>query len=173
MGLLERAVIASALTMSCYSPDTRDCTLTCARVDDCAGGQVCGTDHFCASPERAGHCATSATDDGGMPMPPGDASRPPPDARPADAPPDARDTVALTIEIMGPGTVVFDGVGSCNANCTLAAPLGKAATLHAVANSKQMFAGWTQGPCTGQGATCTFIAIAPATVAVRFMKADG
>lgn len=170
MGLLERAVIASLLTVSCYSPDTRDCMLTCARADDCTGGQVCGADHFCASPARAGRCLAA---DGGILPPPVDGSRPPPDARPPDAPPDARETVALTIQIMGPGMVVLDGVGSCTSNCTLAAPAGKSATLHAVPNNKQMFAGWTQGPCTGQGETCTFVAAAPATVAVRFMKADG
>ena len=39
---------------ACYEPELRDCTLSCTAAAECADGQVCGSDHFCASPEIAG-----------------------------------------------------------------------------------------------------------------------
>jgi len=40
----------------CYSPELRDCAVSCASPDDCAPGQVCGSDAYCAAPEIAGTC---------------------------------------------------------------------------------------------------------------------
>lgn len=173
MGLLNRVVLAASLTASCYSPDTRDCTVTCSHPLDCASGQVCGADHFCASPEMAGRCGSLPPVDGGVvdgSKPPHDA---PADARRPDAPPDAPGGVALQLQIMGAGTVALDGVGSCDKDCTLYAPFAAPATLRAAPKPKQMFDGWTQGPCVGQGAICTFVPLAPVTIAARFVKADG
>ncbi|MGE5185763.1 MAG: hypothetical protein ACM31C_27060 [Acidobacteriota bacterium] len=173
MGLLNRVVLAASLSASCYSPDTRDCSVSCSHPLDCANGQVCGSDHFCASPEMAGRCGSlPPLDDAGLPDAPG-RDAPPRDA-PADArPPDAPTGVALQIQVMGAGTVALDAVGSCDKDCTLYAPFAMQATLRAEPKPKQAFDRWTQGPCVGQGATCTFVPLAPVTIAARFIKADG
>jgi hypothetical protein len=59
---------------ACYSPTLRDCTLQCASAHDCAGGQVCGNDGYCAAPDVAGHCVADAAASR-------DATRQPPDAK--------------------------------------------------------------------------------------------
>ncbi len=178
MGFLERAALVTAAIASCYSPDARDCTVSCERVRDCLSGQVCGTDHLCASPAVAGRCASSpppAAIDAGDDTVRTDAhvrDAPAPPPPPPDTRPDPPATVALEIVIMGAGTVELDGVGSCDKDCTLLAPLAELATLRALPNPKQVFDQWTQGPCIGQGATCMFVALVPVTIAVRFVKAD-
>jgi len=50
MAVLIRALAVLALA-SCYDPELRDCVVTCAGSDDCADGQVCGADRFCAAPD--------------------------------------------------------------------------------------------------------------------------
>jgi len=40
----------------CYDPATPDCTITCRGSDECAGGQTCGSDGYCAAPDVAGGC---------------------------------------------------------------------------------------------------------------------
>jgi len=56
-----RAVLI-ALVASCYSPDVRDCTVTCSDNADCADGQRCGSDHLCAAPDHAGRCGDAPAD---------------------------------------------------------------------------------------------------------------
>jgi hypothetical protein len=41
---------------ACYDPATVDCTVSCSGEDECATGQTCGSDGFCASPDVAGQC---------------------------------------------------------------------------------------------------------------------
>jgi hypothetical protein len=161
MGFLKAMLVAACANASCYSPDVRDCTVHCEREHDCVSGQVCGGDHFCASP------GVSCSADAAPPM--RDAAIPIDTAIPIDAQP----SVAITLQIMGAGTVALDGVGSCDATCTLSAPFGALATLYAIPKAKQTFGGWTAGPCIGQPATCKFVPILPVTIAARFMKGEG
>lgn len=156
---------------ACYSPDVRDCTLTCGGPTDCAQGQVCGADHFCASPAIAGQCAS---------LPPIDAApgtlpdARPVDARPVDAHPDARPDapvdVQLHVHVDGPGSVTLDGGGSCSGDCMLPAPRGVPATLRAFPNPNKVFVMWTSVACAGQGAVCTFTPTAPTPVDAKFDK---
>jgi hypothetical protein len=46
----------------CYDPDVRDCTVQCAELGDCTGGQVC-RDGWCSMP-GASACSTSSGGDG-------------------------------------------------------------------------------------------------------------
>lgn len=55
--VLALATLAGCLfAAACYDPATTDCTVTCQAADDCAKGQTCGSDGFCASPDVAGEC---------------------------------------------------------------------------------------------------------------------
>ena len=42
-------VLALAPLAACYTPDLRDCTVTCTAADDCAGDEVCGPQGLCAA----------------------------------------------------------------------------------------------------------------------------
>lgn len=174
MGLLDRGLaFSTALAVTaCYSPDLRDCTLTCSSAADCAADQVCGSDHFCAAPDVAGRCSTLPSDAG----PPdrdagiGDASLP-------DARPDAPTQAVLTIDIAGKGQITMLGVGTCdsgepqNGSCTFVVPIDALVTAQATGWSDWWFERWTTAPCaTTVIPTCTFIASGPRTVGVKFKK---
>jgi hypothetical protein len=170
MAVLSRAAALACLA-ACYSPDVRDCSITCASSADCAGAQVCGADHFCAIPEIAGTCGRQRPDAGGA-----DAARddgPPPDAGvtpPADAAlPDAPVTGALHLTVMGHGALVA-GSHTCTGDCTYQVPLVTIDVV-AVAMGDQVLDKWTEGPCAGSHAmTCTVTP--PVTVAAKFHKDD-
>jgi hypothetical protein len=170
---------------NCYSPSVRDCTLSCAAASDCTTGQVCGSDGMCAAPEIAGQCMHIAAD-AGVPEagrdaaerpdapPPRDAgldAMPTPDARP-DAPPGL--TVALTVQIMGKGSVTVGGIGTCTMpeprGCMFEVPVGESLTLQATGMDDDAFQAWVSFACAGQGARCTFTPVFPATVSARFGK---
>lgn len=51
------AFAAAALVCGCYQPEVRDCTVSCQSAGDCADGQACTSDGWCASPQLAGGCA--------------------------------------------------------------------------------------------------------------------
>ncbi|HSN28352.1 MAG TPA: hypothetical protein VLT45_18835, partial [Kofleriaceae bacterium] len=63
MALLARTVAAAALLAGCYSPDLRDCTVSCASSADCAGAQVCNASHLCAAQDVACSTMTSTPHD--------------------------------------------------------------------------------------------------------------
>ena len=151
----------------CYSPDLRDCTVSCATSDDCAGSQVCGTDHFCAVPAKAGTCASSMMADAGLPATDATAAG---DAPPADAEqPDGPSLGALELVVMGHGQLVA-GSHICSMDCTFMVALDPIEVV-AVGSADQTFEKWTVGPCVGsQSTTCT--ATPPVTVGVKFHKAD-
>jgi hypothetical protein len=179
MAVLARIALAAALAASaCYSPDLRDCTVTCIAATECAADQVCGADGFCASPAMAGNCPQLVGPDARDP----DAS--PPDAAPPDAPPpDAAPppiSVELRIEIKGEksatGQVVVSGLGSCapigntDVVCVYTIPAGPLALL-AVPNPNARFDKWESGPCDGQGASCSTVAEPPkTTIKARFKR---
>jgi len=154
MAVLARAAALAALA-GCYSPDLRDCTVSCASSADCAGAQVCGSDHFCAQPAAAGTCTRTAPD----------AAVPATDA----APPDAPATAMLELVVTGHGQLVA-GSHLCMTDCTYELPLVPIDVV-AVGAGDQTFDKWTLGPCVGsQSTTCTVTP--PATVGVKFHKAD-
>lgn len=166
MALLTRTAALLAIA-GCYSPDLRDCTVTCATSDDCAGAQVCGADHLCAVVAKAGTCARATTPDAATPATDGSVAG---DAPPADAaPPDAPTLGALELVVSGHGQLVA-GSHLCTMDCTFMVPLQPIEVV-AVASGDQSFDMWTVGPCVGsQSTTCT--ATPPVTVGVKFHKAD-
>ena len=170
MGLLAKCAAPSiALLASCYEPQLVDCTIRCSGASDCATGQVCGADHFCAAPDVADHCAavTALTDAGIV-----DGAGTKPDARPdAPPPPDAPTHGQLRVQIEGgKGRVTVDGVGTCTDDCTYSVPLQVPLTAHAVAQDDWHFERWTNGPCIGQLENCAFTPTLVVGVTAKFKK---
>lgn len=181
MAFLARVAAALLLVAGCYSPDLRDCTVSCASSADCAGAQVCRSDHVCAA--TGATCATSSMphdaalggDANGDPLldaaVPVDARMPPEDAPPPpiDAPPL---TVDLHLHVDGHGALAFIA-GSCSMDCHYQVFAGVPVQIYAIAGTDQRLDRWTQGPCAGAHSTsCTVTPTAPLTVAARFKKDD-
>lgn len=182
MAFLARVTAALVLVAGCYSPDLRDCTVSCASSADCAGAQVCSSNHFCAArgmtcaggPPIDAHIATgdAPTDardgihDAAVPVD----ARPPVDAAPPiDAAPP---TVQLHLHVDGHGAI-FLGTFSCTADCNYQVIVGVPLSVTAVAGNNQRFDRWTQGPClSSQNTSCSFTPTMPLTVAARFKKDD-
>jgi hypothetical protein len=178
MALLARAACAATLLAGCYSPDLRDCTVSCASSADCAGAQVCSADHLCAAKDIACSTMTTTTtpQDAAQADSP-DAHEPVDAARMIDAgrpPIDAPAPVALHLHVDGMGGTLSFGTFSCTDDCTYQVPYGQAITVAATANGNHSFVAWSQGPCTGSVAhTCTVTPTMPLTVAARFIHGGG
>ena len=175
MAFLVRVVAAASLLASCYSPDLRDCTVSCASSADCAGAQVCNASHLCAEKDVA--CSTMTT------MPPRDAasdSTVPADARnappvdaapppPIDAPPPP---VIVHLHVDGHGTLTT-GTTVCQDDCNVSVAPGTPVNVVAQGLGDQHFVGWTMGPCVGsQLPTCALTPTMNVTVGARFHKED-
>lgn len=167
MAVLIRAAalaVGAVALGACYEPAVRDCAVSCAGPGDCAGGQVCGDDGWCASPAVAGTCA-AAPDAPAVDAP--DIDGPDVDADP-DAPIDAGASLRLVVN--GRGRVVADlGDVSCSGpggDCTFPAEAGATVTLTAVeANPSQHFEAWTSPNCDDAvGPTCVVTIAAPVTL---------
>lgn len=145
-----RALLVTLLaTAACYEPQARDCTVTCNNANECAGGQVCGGDGFCAAPSVAGHCSVI-------------------DAPPAEMP------IALSVVIMGPGKISVEDIGVCSSDtaphgtCTFSVPARMARQLRAIQlKEDKSFQGWTMG-CSGSQDTCELTPVMAVTVGARF-----
>ena len=179
MAFLARVATALVLVAGCYSPDLRDCTVSCASSADCAGAQVCSSDHFCAA---TGMTCTGVTPSdahlatGDAPADPHDAATPV-DAHvtPVDAAPPI-DAAPLTVQLHehvdGHGAI-FLGTFSCTTDCNYQVIVGVPLSVTAIPAGNQRFDRWSQGPCNGsQNATCSFTPTTPLTVAARFKKDD-
>ena len=185
MGLLGSSTAFTLLLASaCYSPDLRDCTVSCTAANDCASGQVCGSDRFCASPELAGRCASLPTDDGGTPIPPNrdagvaDAETVAPVDAPPDAPP-APETRMVHIRIDGQGGVSLTGVGVCDSappqagDCTFDVILSAQVHAEAYPHFNWRFDKWTQGPCDGdESRDCDFTSSGTTNLNAKFRRDD-
>lgn len=143
-----RRALVLAIVAGCYQPELRDCTVTCSGPDECADGQVCGSDGMCAAPDVAGQCA------------PGGGS--------------ATAKVSLRVTIDGHGDVLVDGRTTCVSDedahdgCTYTFATGTTVELHAHAlDEDKGFDRWTGG-CAGQSASCTLVMAAATTVGARF-----
>jgi hypothetical protein len=170
MGLLRAGVaLVAASAAGCYEPELRDCTLTCSEASDCAGGQVCGSDHFCAAPAIAGRCS-SLPGDAGSNGRDGGVDPPKMDAR-VDAPPDAPTHVTLTISIEGQGIGTCDEAAPQNGQCAFDVPINALVTVQAQSYSDWHFEKWTTVACiTVPIASCTFYASVSTPVGVKFKK---
>jgi hypothetical protein len=150
---------AFLLLAACYQPEVRDCTVTCAHAGDCADGQVCGRDGYCAAPAVAGTCgfvvdaATSA------------------DASPSDAPPSDAGTAQLHVIVQGRGKVSVDplgmectGTNTADGDCMFDVPSGASEMLTPVqTNPQSSFVDWTTANCAGMTA-CTVTVDPPVTL---------
>lgn len=187
MGLLGRTLVLAGLaaSSSCYEPELRDCTLACSTGDDCADGQVCGTDRFCAAPALAGRCFMRPVRDGGVPVDGDDDvsgvdSAVPSDAGPPiDAAPDAASTGTLTVMISGKGFVAVGEHGTCDSdppqsgNCLFVVPLSTPITAFAFADDDWRFEEWTSSTCPDEDErSCTFQPATATILSVRFRKGD-
>jgi len=149
-----KLLLVSFLPTACYSPDLRDCTVTCTGASECAASQVCTADHFCAAPEVS--CEMPP-----MMMP--DAPPPPP----IDAPPHGD----LHAKIMDKGKIEITGVGTCSEDCTYTVELDVMLELHAIPGKDREFERWTSEACTGSSETCLLTPVDPVTeVSVKFRK---
>jgi hypothetical protein len=170
-GWLAGVAAVLALATGCYSPSLRDCTVSCASENDCAGGQVCGSDKLCAAPDIAGKC--------GMAMPGPDAEVPPVDAA-VDAAIDAAPVamVSLRVQITGKGDVVVTGVGTCpsdgpqKGDCTFSVPANVQRMARATGKMGDKFKRWSSIVCGLQGETCTFTPLVTTSIAVQFDKGN-
>jgi hypothetical protein len=159
--MAQRVAVGLLVAVGCYSPDVRDCTLTCTDATDCASGQVCGTDRLCAAPAQAGRCArVLGMYDAGEAV----------DARAdgsIDAHPDAAELVSIQVTVTGKGEVSLDGGGTCTGhgpavNCVLGAIKGSPATVRAMGLGGNHFMAWS-GACDGELPSCTFTPFLPVT----------
>ena len=178
MGILGRAVALSIVVSACYSPDLRDCTVSCTAAGDCASGQVCGAAGFCAAPDVS--CSVS---DAGVPV--RDAADRDAaaivvvDAAP-DAPPDAPTTSTLHVHIDGQGSVTVTGVGTCAAgppqqgDCNFSVLPNLPLIASASPYPDWRFDKWTSATCAMESSqTCTFAAHGGTTnLTLKFRKAD-
>ncbi|MEJ7599814.1 MAG: hypothetical protein WKG01_18050 [Kofleriaceae bacterium] len=165
MAVLARAVLVLLLP-ACYAPDLRDCTVTCVAATDCASGQVCGPDSYCASPQVAGNCTTpdanepdgSLRDGGPRDAAPRDAamvdSRPPVDAIEGRA--------DMHIIANGDGRITASGIGACDklgpteGDCTFSVTIPRSVTLTATPHVGSKFDKWEMGPCAPASVMCSF-----------------
>lgn len=179
MGLLARCGLVSlALTAACYAPDTRDCTVKCSSLDDCAGDQVCSagfcvasSDVQCAPPGGGSSGGGNHGTDAGGQAVMTDAG--------VDAPPDApaRGTLAVTVE--GKGAIEIFGVGICdssqnNGQCAYSVLLGTSLTAQANTGDDFELDRWTTidvCPATHEP-TCSFVPQLTTALGAKFRKAD-
>jgi hypothetical protein len=163
MALLARAAILALLVGGCYSPDLRDCTVSCSGSDSCGSGEICGSDGYCASPEVAGTCANEM----------GSGSNP-------DTVDAATMTAMVNIHIMvtGDGAVSLnnslqmtcDHGGSANGDCMYAvASHSTAALLAVITSGSHPFMSWMGMECMGSTSQqCQFTADTDVTVMAMF-----
>ncbi len=171
------SVAGVAIATGCYSPELRDCVVSCASSADCAPEQVCGADRMCAAPETAGRCGGVVTPTDAAVDAPGkifvDASIMV-DAAP---PVDASNQRFVRIELNGLGGVTVAGIGMCHHTsptypCTFAVMPGPL-SLEAVPDPGHRFDKWEGATCAGQDATCTVVVTQVLTeVKAKFRRDD-
>ena len=165
-----RALLFASFATACYSPDVRDCTVTCNQAADCAPSQVCGSDGFCAAEDVAGRCATiAAPNDAGI-----DGRKP--DAR-VDAMPDAWPMVRLVVRIDGRGVVTIPTVGECDGGsgqteCPFDVKKDVPLTLHATPKNNWRFDAWSEACAAATTSSCAIAPSAMVSARVRFVMDD-
>jgi len=150
---LHQFLLVLAILSGCYAPDLRDCTVTCGGATECASGQVCGADGFCAAPGVAGTCGA-----GGV-----------------DASVDAGQTVMVRVMVMGNGQVDIPGAGTCGMtgppDCVMQVPKNAHVVATAVTHdTNKPFDKWNSITCAGQDESCEFTAVLSVTTIVAKFK---
>jgi hypothetical protein len=141
---------ASLALAACYSPDVRDCSVSCSAVTDCAGDQVCGADGFCVGPD-VGPCNRKSVDGGVNPP-----------------------RVTLRVQIEGTGKVMVLGVGACstrdtsNGDCSWLVAPGAVLLTPMMLEPDKAFEQWTTPNCSGQNPTCAVTASTTTVVGAKF-----
>lgn len=149
---LHQLLLILAILSGCYAPDLRDCTVTCTGAKDCANGQVCGADGYCAAEGVAGSCGKAV-----------------------DAAVDAPPLIMLRVTAQGKGHIDVVGTGTCTgtggmpADCVMQVSKNAQVIVRAITDNADMpFDKWTSQTCSGQGFSCTFKAVSATTVSARF-----
>ncbi len=147
---LHQLLLIIAILSGCYSPELRDCTVTCSGANDCASGQICGSDGFCAGAGVAGTCGPGGVDAGI----------------------DAAPRVMLRLQVEGTGRVEIVGAGMCGGNgpddCTVSVPRGPVVITAITTQSDKPFERWTTPNCAGQPSSCMFTATTATTIGAKF-----
>ncbi len=142
---------ACLVLAACYSPEIRDCTVTCTASTDCADDQVYGSDQFCASPAVANECETMGSGSSAM-------------------------KITLRVTVQGLGKVVVKDVGECLAahnapgDCTWQLPVGTRVELEAIAGE---FDKWLTSLCTEHEQSCAFTPASSTIVGAKFRSSGG
>jgi hypothetical protein len=154
---------------ACYQPGYRDCATTCVVDDDCAPGQVCGPDRWCAGPAMAGKCGRhDGKPDGGDEH---DAASGSPDG--------ALENGTLHLIVEGKGRIEADLAWiTCEgtspeepAECSFDVELGTSLILTAVEiHHHWTFEGWAHDGCVSDGPACALEVEAPVIVTARFAR---
>jgi hypothetical protein len=155
------SVASVAIVTGCYSPELRDCVVSCASTADCAPDQVCGSDRMCAAPDLAGRCGSMVTTADAAVDSPGKSFVDAPLMVDAAPPADASNQRFVRTEINGGGGVTLAGIGMCHHTspahpCTFAVMPGPL-SLEAVPDPGHRFDKWEGATCSGQDATCTVV----------------
>jgi hypothetical protein len=167
MGVLKHIPAALlALLSACYEPQWQDCAVRCSSSDDCAPGQTCGAQGYCAAPD---HTCMPAT-----------ADATPPDARQPDGrKPDDKPKVQLRVRLTEGGQVDVDGAGTCdnapprNGDCEFAVTHGLPQAVRAIPAAGYVFDRWTSPTCAMAEALCFVVPLDQQTeVRVRFERAE-
>ncbi len=146
---LHQLLLIIAILSGCYAPELRDCTVTCSGAKDCASGQVCGADGYCAAQGVAGSCGNGV-----------------------DAAVDAPPLVMLRVTAEGKCHIDVLGTGTCAGmppDCVMQVAKNALVTVRAITDDPtKSFDQWTSMTCKGQGFSCTFTAVAATTVSAKF-----
>jgi hypothetical protein len=158
------ALVVAVALAGCYEPQVRDCTIACSFATDCADGQTCGGDGWCAAPDVAGSCDERRENPDAMPPP--DAEPPieidasVPDAPGPDAMPDV--VVKLRVVVEGRGKVLISpldeeciGVNNGSVECPFNLGFGSVQHLVPVTTGGgSTWVGWTTGNCSASPNEC-------------------
>lgn len=152
MDLLKHLAAALLLLVpACYEPQWQDCAVRCSSSEDCAPGQACGAQGYCASPDRA--CTPAIAD-----------ARPPDSRKPDDKP-----KGQLRVQTSAGGRISIGGAGTCdtapphNGDCLLSVTLGEQQEVRAIPDSGYLFKRWTSPTCGVAGEICFFVPLGPLT----------
>ncbi len=123
---MKASLFAIAILGGCYDPATPDCTITCNGSDECASGQTCGSDGYCAAPDVAGGCITPVA---------------------LEIVIDGEGTVTVA------GIGECDSQSATDDRCIYMVLPNRPRLLSAMPNGDENFKHWTEA-CVGETATC-------------------
>ncbi len=138
-------VFACLVVSGCFSPELRDCSVTCTGPDECTDGQVCSAG-FCRAPDVTCEAV--------------------PEPAPAK--------VTLRVDVEGAGKVVVAGVGTCmsdeasQGNCSWRIAKGTRVQLDAIELGDKEFERWTTENCGSDAPSCSITVTSETLVGAKF-----